>query len=227
MRRSTTLLPFPLTPEPTNQRSGCPYWVLAKEVGSELIYDSARRFESDATRWSSPRGTVFCSLSNVFAQQSLQLFAQHKCPELGTELSEGSNVACGASVPSFSISWVNSERKLSYKLSARIPRKLKIDEARRARSCRPKSISACVVKAGYAGSRVQLFGARKAQSLCPSDFGALLTWHAVGCGVLVPRFSASLVIRFIKVHQILLLRGWTFHRTRSSHPLEMLNEQMR
>jgi len=59
VRRSTTLLPFPLSSEPTRAEI---YLSMVgareKPIHPELICDAARRLESDPTRWSLPRGTV-------------------------------------------------------------------------------------------------------------------------------------------------------------------------
>ena len=59
-RRSTTLLPFQLSPEPTKAE------ILLSKVSArekplspELIHGAAKRFESDATRLSSQRRTIF------------------------------------------------------------------------------------------------------------------------------------------------------------------------
>ena len=45
-------------------------------------------------------------------------------------------------------------------------------------------------------------------------------WQAVACGVLVPKFSATLVSSLRIFRRIQLLRGRAFYRTLSSHPIE-------
>ena len=75
-RGSTTLLPFPLSQSPPSRDlvvHGC---AREKRVSPEVFHDGARRFESDATRLSLPRGTVCCALNNAVAQHCLQLFAR-------------------------------------------------------------------------------------------------------------------------------------------------------
>ena len=72
-RRSTTLLPFPLSPK-SPSRNLVVHAAREKQVSLELFHDAARRLESDTTRLSSPRGTVCGALKNAVAQQGLQLF---------------------------------------------------------------------------------------------------------------------------------------------------------
>ena len=101
-----------------------------KSVSPELIFCAARRFQSDATRLPSPRGTVCCALNNAFAHPSFQLFAQHNDLDLFPIcMKRKTNSKPMATIPI--VTQPGTSYAKAYELSARIPRKLKIDGARR------------------------------------------------------------------------------------------------